>query len=110
MSIGLHIFHVHPPPPPPPPPHFNKSGYGPEYMTVMINLMSFAVPSGPPTNIQAIPLTSFSIKITWDPPHPSERNGQIIGYNIEVSKSGNSDDRDVYNISGTEFSLRVEGI
>lgn len=72
--------------------------------------MSFVVPSGPPTSIQAIPLTSSSIKITWDPPRPSERNGQIIGYDIKVTKSGDSNDRDVYNVSGTDFSFCIEGI
>jgi hypothetical protein len=66
-----------------------------------------AVPNGPPTNVSAIPLTSSSINITWGPPLAHERNGQIVGYDIVVSKA--SGNRYFYNISGTDFSFFLDG-
>ena len=66
-----------------------------------------AVPNGPPTNVSTIPLTSSSINITWGPPLPHERNGQIIGYDIVVSKA--NDNRYVYNVSGMDISFYLDG-
>ena len=45
----------------------------------------------------------------WGPPLPHERNGQIIGYAINISKSGDSDNRIVYNASGTDYSFYLDG-
>ena len=69
----------------------------------------FTVPSGPPTNVQAISLTSSSIEIRWDLPPPLERNGEIIAFDVELSKVADSGSRNIYNVSGIDFSLHLEG-
>lgn len=42
----------------------------------------FTVPSGPPTNLTAISLSSSYIKLTWMPPPPHNQNGIIREYTI----------------------------
>ena len=46
---------------------------------------SFAVPSSPPTRVAVSALSSTSIVISWDLPPPEGRNGDIIGYIINVT-------------------------
>lgn len=44
-----------------------------------------AVPSGPPVNVLSTSLSSTSIYLSWDLPLVEERNGVIIGYDINVT-------------------------
>ena len=41
-----------------------------------------AVPSGAPSNISAVTVTSENISLEWIAPEPAERNGVILGYII----------------------------
>ncbi|KAM6999911.1 cell adhesion molecule DSCAM-like [Tautogolabrus adspersus] len=41
-----------------------------------------AAPEGPPLGMQLEPLTSHSIKVTWNPPRPDLRNGVLRSYSI----------------------------
>ena len=43
-----------------------------------------AEPSSPPLNIEANATDSRSISLHWNPPLPFDRNGQIVGYLINV--------------------------
>lgn len=42
-------------------------------------------PSGFPQNLSAVPTSSSSLFLTWQPPLPAERNGEIILYTINVT-------------------------
>ena len=45
-----------------------------------------AVPSGTPTNVQGVAISSTSIRLTWEPPEPGDRNGVIQAYNITITE------------------------
>ena len=45
-----------------------------------------AVPSGPPTNVQGIAISSTSIRLTWEPPRPEDQNGVIQAYEITITE------------------------
>ena len=42
-------------------------------------------PSGYPQNLSAVPTSSSSLLLTWQPPLPAERNGEIVLYTINVT-------------------------
>ena len=46
----------------------------------------YAVPSGTPTNVQGIAISSTSIRLTWEPPRPADQNGVIQAYNITITE------------------------
>ena len=69
----------------------------------------FAAPTGPPTNINIIILSSTSLHIAWQSPNQFERNGMITGYEIQLI-SGQDEILQVYNVSGVSLSLQIEGI
>ena len=41
-----------------------------------------SVPSGHPEDVRGQPIDSRTIKITWSPPHPSQQNGDLLGYKV----------------------------
>ena len=45
-----------------------------------------AVPSGTPTNVQGVAISSTSIRLTWEPPQPGDQNGVIQAYNITITE------------------------
>ena len=53
-------------------------------------------------------LSSTSLLITWQPPDEFEQNGIITGYQIQVLLYQN-ETSEMYNVSGSTLSLRVEG-
>ena len=68
---------------------------------------TITVPSGAPTNITVVALSSTSLLITWEPPPPSQRNGVITYYRVLVTND--SGQKQVYNVSADQLSLRIEG-
>ncbi|XP_022242324.1 Down syndrome cell adhesion molecule homolog [Limulus polyphemus] len=48
-------------------------------------------PGGPPINVQAEPTSSQSVKVSWKPPHPEVRFGELTGYYIGYKIAGASD-------------------
>ena len=52
-------------------------------------MMLFLVPSGPPTNFSGSSPSSSSIFLSWNQPVPEDRNGNIIGYIINVTNLDN---------------------
>ncbi len=46
------------------------------------NIFLFTAPSGPPTDLQATPITSRSALLSWTPPSPEQRNGVIVAYSV----------------------------
>ena len=57
---------------------------------------------GPPSNLQAWPVSPTSIRITFDPPEVT--NGQITNYKLYYFADGETDQHDV-NIEGHEYEL-----
>jgi receptor-type tyrosine-protein phosphatase F len=79
----------------------NHVGYGQE--AVKYYTTPEGAPTGPPTNISHRFQTADVVAITWDPPLPEERNGQILKYHISFHrKQGLSVDR---NVSVTKVLL-----
>jgi len=50
-----------------------------------IQSLSYAVPSGPPISLMSTPLSSTAFLLNWVQPLESERNGDIIGYTVNVT-------------------------
>ncbi|XP_076307944.1 cell adhesion molecule Dscam1-like isoform X1 [Tachypleus tridentatus] len=48
-------------------------------------------PGGPPVNVQAVPTSSHSVKVAWEPPRPEVRFGELKGYYIGYKKAGSAD-------------------
>ena len=55
-------------------------------MKISITSLFALVPSGPPTNVQGVAISSTSIRLTWKPPQPEDQNGIIQGYNITITE------------------------
>jgi len=45
------------------------------------------VPSGTPTNVRVVAISSSSIRLTWEPPRPEDQNGVILAYNITITEA-----------------------
>ena len=45
-----------------------------------------AVPSGTPTNVQGVAISSTGIRLTWEPPQAGDQNGVIQAYNISITE------------------------
>lgn len=43
-------------------------------------------PAGPPLNVAARPVSSTQLLVTWSPPLPELRHGEILGYNVGVKE------------------------
>ena len=68
----------------------------------------YAVPSGTPTNVQGVAISSTSIRLTWEPPRPEDQNGVIKGYNITITEvvTGST----MYFRNGMNFILTVNSL
>ena len=56
-------------------------------LTIIINKSYLiAVPSGSPQDIQAEAQDSHSLLLSWSPPPAGERNGDIVGYKINLTE------------------------
>lgn len=44
------------------------------------------MPEEPPQNVQCSPLTSESLRMSWDPPPMQSHHGTILGYKIHYKK------------------------
>ena len=74
-------------------------------MTGNINLLH-AVPSSPPLNFMGEAVDSWSIYLTWHPPEPSDRNGIITGYFIQVVEVDTNSYFSFNRTNNTEFLLQ----
>ena len=54
-------------------------------MCIIQCLLHITEPSGPPLNIETNTTNSYSISLRWEPPLPSDRNGRIVSYLINVT-------------------------
>ncbi|XP_054926091.1 cell adhesion molecule Dscam1-like isoform X1 [Dermacentor andersoni] len=60
---------------------FNAAGPGPRSDEVAVSTLD-DVPSQAPQEVQCSPLSSDSIRVTWQPPHKSAIHGYLQGYRI----------------------------
>ena len=52
--------------------------------------MSFLVPTGAPINLNGMVVNDREITIQWEPVECSQRNGEIIGYNVIYHPAGDN--------------------
>ena len=53
-------------------------------MELMLVLLLYLVPDGPPVNITITEVTPYSVTLQWNPPTPDKQNGVIVSYVINV--------------------------
>ncbi|CAJ1058615.1 Down syndrome cell adhesion molecule-like protein 1 homolog isoform X2 [Xyrichtys novacula] len=53
-----------------------------EPSNVLTIMTKEAAPEGPPLDMQLEPLSPYSIKVSWKPPRPDQRNGVLRSYSI----------------------------
>ena len=84
----------------------NHIGYGQE--AVQFYTTPEGLPSGPPINIATRFQTTDVVAVTWDPPVPEHRNGQILRYHVVFHrKMGDSIER---NVTITKVNFAVEPV
>ncbi|XP_070392553.1 cell adhesion molecule Dscam1-like [Dermacentor albipictus] len=66
-------------------------------------------PEGPPLNVQATPVSSTTLKVTWQPPKKEYQNGLLKGYYVGYKKHGSSDTY-VYKTVDTTGSVKEEAL
>lgn len=54
-------------------------------MLVLQCFYFYIAPSGVPQSVEAVAVSSTSIRLTWNPPLAENQNGQIRSYHINVS-------------------------
>lgn len=69
--------------------------------------MYIPVPNGPPLNIVAEVNSSRVIFLQWNPPLPTEQNGIIIGYKVNVTPIVRGEN---FNYETTDNFLYVAGL
>jgi len=78
-------------------------------------------PSGPPQMVEAVPVDTSSVRVTWRPPSERQQNGLITGYRVMyasqwqiqwMDESSAQPPRNVANImmTGTDRSCLIEGL
>ena len=77
------------------------------YLRITITL--YPAPSGPPTSVTALALSSTSILITWHNPGDFDINGVLTAFEIFLSVDSTSNVRQFIQPAST-FSLHLEGI
>ena len=64
----------------------------PQEIAIAIACMSISLaPSAPPTSVSVSEVTSSSITVQWGPVDCVHRNGDITGYTVRVSTSGEAE-------------------
>ena len=56
-----------------------------------LHVSLLTVPSSPPTNLQVIPASSYSLHASWDVPPSADQNGPILGYFVNVTAVKNAE-------------------
>ena len=77
-----------------------------------MHCLSHTVPIGYPQNVAALTNSSTTIEVQWDPVPISERNGDIIDYEIELNQT-TFPDLPLYGpryTNGTQLSLVLTGL
>ena len=65
-------------------------------------------PSSSPVNVRATSLSESTIRITWEPPPPLDRNGVLTGYYINITGVEDGVTKP-YTVLAASSSLTVEG-
>ena len=78
----------------------------------MMHCLSHTVPTGYPQNVAALTSSSTVIQVQWEPVPISERNGDIIDYEIKLNQT-TFPDLPLYGpryTNGTMLSLALTGL
>ena len=63
----------------------------------MLNVF-FIVPSGIPQDVSLNNVTPYSISLMWTPPPPSQQNGAIVGYIVNLTHANTLETIQYYSI------------
>ena len=58
---------------------FTGAGPGPAAARTVARTLE-GVPSGPPLSVSCSPATTTTLALTWEPPGPEQRGGEIVSY------------------------------
>ena len=72
-----------------------------------ILLILFTAPSATPENITITGITSRSISLSWDPPHPDDQNGIIQQYIISINEIITNN---AFTVTSTTTSVLIENL
>lgn len=72
-------------------------------------LFSYPTVPGQPSNVTAVPDSTTSIKVEWDPVDECEKNGNITKYFVQVYNRTGYEVADV-NVSGNTFFVVIEDL
>ena len=64
-------------------------------------------PEGPPINLRLLEVLKRSLEIHWDPPIPEDRNGNIIGYEYNITEQNGWNDVDTVDSSTVKVFTKL---
>ena len=69
-------------------------------------------PNAPPSNVQAITISSTAIMVTWDPVPEIDRNGIITQYEVEFNQSTFNEisTSNLTTTNGSQLMVELEGL
>ncbi|XP_071953982.1 receptor-type tyrosine-protein phosphatase delta-like isoform X3 [Antedon mediterranea] len=85
-------------------------GLGPKTSIVSVRTQQ-AVPGEPPRDVQALPVSSTEVQVTWNPPSAESQNGVITGYTLNYRKAeGDDQSIQMVTLSNTSRSHSLSGL
>jgi len=90
---------------------YSSVGAGP--FSPAVNNQTFEdEPNAPPSNVQAITISSTAIMVTWDPVQEIERNGIITQYEVEFNQStfNKISTSNLTTTNGSQLMVELEGL
>ena len=76
---------------------------------VIHNYAVYAVPSGHPQNVTAVPSDPYTLHLYWNPPPEKEQNGELLYYGIKV-KNIDTEEVSQYNTGGPQPSFVLRSL
>ena len=73
-------------------------------------LLSFAEPTGAPTNVTVIGVTNSSLTLSWGLPQPEDQNGVIRQYTVYYWKQSRPMTNKVLNFSQLDHGGTISGL
>uniref|UniRef100_A0AC35G7L0 Neogenin n=1 Tax=Panagrolaimus sp. PS1159 TaxID=55785 RepID=A0AC35G7L0_9BILA len=88
---------------------FTTNGGGPTSESIIIRTLT-DIPTKPPENVKAEAIHSGSLKVSWHPPPPSERNGAITGYKIKYKSHHRGSKASIAVVEGDPGEYTLNGL
>ena len=78
--------------------------------TIFFNFLFSIGPSGPPIDVKISDVTSSTMKVRWQPPSPSVRNGKITKYQVHFTGLGDTTIRQSREMTTNQTNARLTGL